>query len=154
MKRFLSILVAIVLTTLTLSAQNSEVGYHAPQIQEVEWISDPMEKSDKFLLVEFFHSTNEDCRARIEVCNTIARDYRHTLQVVMLTREPAEQVASMLLHDYQYFYVGVDEGGETFRAFGTSHVPYAVVIDPKGVIIWTGNPTQLNNHTLEKLLYR
>lgn len=140
------------MTTLTLSAQRVEVGYYAPRIEGVEWISDPYVASNKYLLVEFFHSTNQDCRARIEVCNSLARDYRNSLEVVMFTREPSEQVASMLLHDYQYFYVGVDESGKLFRAFGTNYVPYAVVINPKGRIVWTGNPTLLTKDTLEKLL--
>lgn len=156
MKRFLCILAIVVasLNTLSLSAQRAEVGSYAPYIGGVEWISDRLEKSDRALMVEFFHSSNKDCRDHIEHLNALACDYRHDMDVLMLTREPSEQVAGMLLHEYQYFYVAIDESGKVFRAFDVSHVPYAVIINPKGVIIWAGNPLSLNVSTIKKLLHK
>ncbi len=157
MKRFLFILLwvgMVTLNTLSLSAQRAEVGTYAPHIDEVEWISDRLEESDKALMVEFFHSSNVDCREHIEDLNAMACDYRYDMDVLMLTREPAEQVAGMLLHEYQYFYVAIDESGKVFRAFGVSHVPYAVVINPKGIIVWAGNPLSLTDSTIKKLLHK
>lgn len=124
----------------------------APRIRGVEWISDRLEESDKALMVEFFHSSNKDCREHIDHLNALACDYRSEMDVVMLTREPSEQVAAMLLHEYQYFYVAIDESGNLYRSFDVSHVPYAVVINPKGIIIWAGNPWALTDTTLKKLL--
>ncbi|MBO7300351.1 MAG: TlpA family protein disulfide reductase [Tidjanibacter sp.] len=151
MKRIL-ILIFTLLGTLSLSAQRVDVGARAPRIRGVEWISDEPEKSKRALMVEFFHSSNEDCREHIDHLNALASDYRHEMDVVMLTREPAEQVAYMLLHEYQFFYVATDESGDMFRSFGVSHVPFAVIINPKGTIVWMGNPLTLNNKTLKKLL--
>ncbi|MBO5805390.1 MAG: redoxin domain-containing protein [Tidjanibacter sp.] len=153
MKRLCLILLYTILGVLTAVAQHIEVGSHAPHIKNVEWISDrPELMGGRFLMVEFFHSAAEDSRAHIEPCNALAHDYRKQMDVVVLTREPAEQVAGMLLHEYQYFYVASDESGETYRAFGVSHVPYAVIVNPKGVIVWAGNPIKLSTTTIEKLL--
>lgn len=156
MKRFWCILLVAVasLNALSLWAQRVEVGARAPHITDVEWISDPLERSDKALMVEFFHSSNEECRDHIEHLNALACYYRNEMDVLMLTREPSEQVAGMLLHEYQYFYVATDESGRQFRAFDVKHVPYAVIISPKGVIIWAGNPMTLNDSTIKKLLYK
>lgn len=154
MKRFLCILATCVATTLSLSAQSVEIGSRAPRIRDVVWISDRLEEGDnKALMVEFFHSSNKECRNHIDTLNNIARDYRHKMDVLMLTREPSEQVAGMLLHEYQYFYVATNESGSMFRLFDVTHVPYAVVINPKGFIIWAGNPLTLTNKTIEKLLH-
>lgn len=153
MKRLFCILLSAIFGLLTAAAQLVEVGSHAPRIRNVEWISDRPELADeRFLMVEFFHSAAEDSRAHIEPCNALARDYRKQMDVVVLTREPAEQVAGMLLHEYQYFYVASDESGQTYRAFGVSHVPYAVIVNPKGIIVWAGNPIKLTTTTIEKLL--
>lgn len=154
MKRLVSIVVLLVAAVWSLWGQRVEVGAKAPRIREVEWISDKFETpaTPMPMLVEFFHSTNSDCRARIDVCNEIAKHLRHELRVVMLTREPAEQVASMLLHEYQYFYVASDERGDTFRAFGVNHVPYAVVVGASGKVVWCGNPVELTTEQLKKII--
>lgn len=103
-------------------------------------------------MVEFFHSAAPECRARIESCNAIAHDFGPQLDVVMLTREPTEQVVSLLLHEYQYFYAASDESGGTYRAFEVSHVPYALIINPEGTIVWAGNPLKLTTSTIEKIV--
>ena len=124
----------------------------APYIHGVEWISDSPERSGKARMVEFFHSSNDECREHIEHLNALACYYRNDMEVVMLTREPSEQVAGMLLHEYQYFYIAADESGGLFRAFDVKHIPYALIINPKGVIIWAGNPLTLTNEILKKTL--
>jgi hypothetical protein len=152
MKRLLCIIVATIATTLSLRAQRVEVGSIAPQIRGVEWISDTPQLGGRALMVEFFHSSNEDCRAHIELCNNLSHLFLDKMDVVMLTREPAEQVASLLMHEYQFFYVATDESGNVFRSFGVNHVPYAVIINPKGTIVWVGNPLTLDSKTIKKLL--
>ena len=103
MKRFLCILLVAIACSnaASLWAQRVEVGSRAPHIADVEWISDPLEESGKWLMVEFFHSSNKDCREHIDHLNALAKDYRHDMEVLVLTREPSEQVAAMLLHEYQ-----------------------------------------------------
>jgi hypothetical protein len=152
MKRLLCIIVATIATTLSLRAQRVEVGSIAPQIRGVEWISDTPQLGGRALMVEFFHSSNEDCRAHIELCNNLSHLFLDQMDVVMLTREPAEQVASLLMHEYQFFYVATDESGDTFRAFGVNHVPYAVIISPRGEVIWIGNPWTLSKEIIENLI--
>ncbi len=151
MKRIATFIVALFACQM-LAAQHVEVGAYAPKIEGVEWISDCPDSQGKYLLIQFFHSANHHCREGIELCNNLAREYRSVMDVVTLTREPAEQVAAMLLHQYQYCYVATDESGELFRAFETDHVPYALMVDPNGHIIWAGNPTRLTTTNIEKLL--
>lgn len=152
MKRTLCIIFLLLGAALSLSAQQVEVGSRAPRIGQVEWISDTPQLGERALMVEFFHSSNKDCRDHIAPCNTISHMFLDEMDVVMLTREPSEQVASLLMHEYQFFYVASDESGATFRAFGAKHVPYAVIIDTKGVIVWTGNPWSLTKEIIENAI--
>lgn len=152
MKRFLCIALLLLGATLSLSAQRVEVGSKAPKIGQVEWISDTPHLGERVLMVEFFHSANRDCRDHIATCNTLAHMYLDDMDVVMLTREPSEQIASLLMHEYQFFYVASDESGKTFEAFGASHVPYAVIITTRGVIAWTGNPLTLTREIIDNII--
>jgi hypothetical protein len=118
----------------------------------VEWISDAPEEIGGITMVLFFHSSNKECRELIEVCNALAYNFRDNMNVIVLTREPAEQVASLLMHDYQFFYVATDEEGDLFEDFGARHVPYAVIINRKGRIEWTGNPCYIDQNTIQNII--
>lgn len=103
-------------------------------------------------MVVFFHSSNEECRTYINICNALAYEFRDNLNVVVVTKEPAEQVTSMLMHDYQFFYAATDEKGALFEDFNVRHVPYAVIINRKGYIVWAGNPLNLDTKTIQNTL--
>lgn len=130
--------------------QNVAVGARAPRIEVSEWLTDKPSLKGKALLVEFFHSTNPACRERIELLNQLAANYKDVLNVVVVAREPREQIAEMMLHDYQHFYVAIDEQGEVFSRFEVRYVPFSVLADRKGVILWTGNSALLDSKTLDK----
>lgn len=152
MKRTLCILLALLGVTTSLWAQKGEVGERAPRIDGVEWISDAPEEIDGITMVLFFHSANKECREHIESYNTLAYEFRDDMNLIVLTREPAEQVASLLMHDYQFFYVATDEQGHLFEDFGVRHVPYAVIINRKGRIEWAGNPYYIDKNRLQNII--
>ena len=56
----------------------------------------------------------------------------------------------MMLHEYQHVYVAIDEPGSVFGQFEVRYVPFSVLADRKGVILWTGNSALLDSKTLDK----
>lgn len=135
-----------------LSAQRVVVGSYVLTSMDTEWLTDAPNLKGKALFVEFFHSANADCRARVEEVNELAYTYNNIMNVVVVAHEPAEQVASLLLHDYQNAYVAIDEQGLFFGRFEVPHVPYALLISERGEVLWLGNPMRLDKKTIEKLL--
>lgn len=156
MKRLVTMVVcALVLTCGTMCAQQRHAvgGYALPIGNHREWLSDrPEDLVGKALLVEFVHTANSRCREDVEKANEWAHTYNNILNVVMVTREPAEQVVAVLMHEYQYAYVALDEQGTIYRKFEVPHVPYAVLLSPQGGVLWMGNPANLNGEMLEQLL--
>ncbi len=153
MKKFLLVMAFVVLGTGVLSAQRVAVGRYVMPAMDVVWLSDrPVLNNGKILFLEFFHSTNELCRARVDEVNELAYTYNNILNVVVVAREPAEQVASLLLHDYQNAYVAIDEKGVVFKQLDVPHVPYSIFISAQGKILWAGNPARLTMATIEKIL--
>lgn len=118
----------------------------------VEWLTDRPSTRGKALLVEFFHTTNVACMEHVDVLNEWAGELAEWLNVVVVTREPSEQVAPILMHEYQYSYVAIDEGGVLFNLYEVPYVPYAVLIDPKGEVLWVGNGAALSKENIKKLL--
>ena len=153
MKRFLLIVAFVALGVGVLSAQRVSVGRYVMPTLDAVWLSDrPALNDGKALFLEFFHSTNTQCRARVDEVNELAYTYNNILNVVVVAREPAEQVASILLHDYQNAYVAIDENGDVFKQLEVPHVPYSILISAQGEVLWIGNPTRLTKATREKLL--
>ena len=153
MKRLVLIVMCVMLGAGALSAQRLvAVGRYITPTMNVKWLSDSPALGGKALLLEFFHSANSDCRSRVEEVNDLAYTYNNILDVVVVAREPVEQVASILLHDYQNAYVGIDEQGALFGQMEVPHVPYAILLSPRGEVLWLGNPTKLTTATLDKLL--
>lgn len=133
-------------------AQSSVIGSKAEKIEGVEWLSDEPTLKGRAMLMEFFHSSNANSVKRIDLCNQTAKDYYGRLNVVIMTREPAEQISKLLLKEYQYSYVGVDDKGDIFNKYGVFYVPYAVIVDKKGIIRWTGNPRLLTYEIIDKIV--
>lgn len=146
-------LVGLLLGVGSLSAQYIVVGgYVTLPSQGVRWLSDRPDLKGKALLVEFFHSANAQCRERVEEVNRLAHTYNNILNVAVVAREPVEQVADILLHQYQYAYIALDEQGTLFAQYEVPHVPYALLLSERGEVLWFGNPTHLNAETIEQLL--
>lgn len=141
---------ALLAGVATSYGQYIAVGARAPRIEASEWLTDKPSLRGKALLVEFFHSTNPACRERIDQLNQLADNYKEVLNVVVVAREPREQIAEMMLHEYQHVYVAIDEPGSVFGQFEVRYVPFSVLADRKGVILWTGNSALLDSKTLDK----
>ena len=169
MKRFLLIVAFVALGVGVLSAQRVSVGRYVMPTLDAVWLSDrPALNDGKALFLEFFHSTNTQCRARVDEVNELAYTYNNILNVVVVAREPAEQVASILLHDYQNAYVAIDEiarqvirdigynsgemcfDGNSCAVLTSVHAQSPDIA--MGEVLWIGNPTRLTKATIEKLL--
>ena len=147
MRRLITILVLLV-CPLTLAAQQIVLGSRAPRIDRVEWFSDRPNLDNKPMVVEFFHSSNADCLARIDECNRLASLHPDSLNYIMVVREPQEQVAPLLFKEYQYYYIACDEDGSLFKAYGVSYVPNAFVVDSRRTVRWSGNPQKLSDREI------
>ena len=53
-------------------------------------------------------------------------------------------VISSLLGGNPSYRVGYDGDGSVFSAFSARYVPYSVIYDKRGRILWVGNPSSLS----------
>ena len=132
-------------------AQRLVIGEKAPEVKVSEWLGGRAPGSGA-TLVDFFHSSNPQCVANLDKLNTIAGSYGNRLNVVVLSREGADKMASVASGKHYRFFMGEDDGGKTYNAFSVRFVPFAALIDARGRLVWTGNVSALTNSTIDSAL--
>lgn len=152
MKKSLPILALLILSVSTVAtAQKLAVGQKAPEIRIAEWLTTKPAAGEAQLL-HFFHTSSRDCADQLPKLDGFANKYAGCMSVVVVAREPAAKVRPAITGDDVRYLAALDEDGRTFAAFGVEYVPFGVLIDGKGKVLWFGNPGQLDEATLDGLL--
>jgi hypothetical protein len=85
--------------------------------------------------------------------NELAQAYgARGLSILALTKEQEERTLPWVKkHGVEYAY-GFDRSGEIHRWAGVRGIPYAVLLDAQGSVLWSGHPAQLDGAIIEKAL--
>ena len=97
-------------------------------------------------------SASEPSRKRIPVLDDLARRQAGKVSVVLLSREGADKIVPLFEGTNYAFAVALDDEGKTFDAYGVKFVPFSVLLDAKGRVLWFGNSSRLTSQDLDGLL--
>ena len=89
---------------------------------------------------------------RIPVLDDLARRQAGKVSVVLLSREGADKIVPLFEGTNYAFAVALDDEGKTFDAYGVKFVPFSVLLDAKGRVLWFGNSSRLTSQDLDGLL--
>ena len=103
-------------------------------------------------LVEFFFSRSEPSLRRLTVLDGFIRDHSERLNVILMVRESRERLAAALEGKGYAFTVALDDGNRTFAAYGVQFVPFAVLFDARGRVVWFGNSSKFGDAELQREL--
>lgn len=151
MKRIL-FTAALLLAALPLPAQRLVIGEKVPELKVEHWLSAAPSTGNKAVMVEFFHSSNPKSIERLARLDELARSNGENLTVIVLTREDAPAVTGRLLEGNPSYYAGYDASGTAFTSFEARYVPYSVIYDKRGRVLWVGNPSTLSNADVERII--
>lgn len=144
-------LVLAVSASAVASAQKLMIGQRAPELKTAQWLTGKPAEGRTQLLV-FYHSSSKEATDQLAQLDGYAKKYGEKLNVTILSREAEEKVRPLVLDRPRTYYVALDDNGKTFSSFGVQYVPFSVLIDGRGKMLWFGNPAQLDANTLIKLL--
>lgn len=110
-------------------------------------------QSGKPLVIEFWASWCGPCVELFPHLNKLYGELEGTgIQFVALTREPVHHV-SKYLHSQELLYpVGVDTEAQYGKALNVTHIPFAVIVDAEGRVVWSGHSGRLSKARIERSL--
>jgi thiol-disulfide isomerase/thioredoxin len=133
------------------AGDNSPIDKPAPELTVEKWLTHKPVTADKFVLVFFWKSDSAPCRRAITDLNTLQKKYPDNLVVVGITTEP-EKIVSQMTDPHIDFASGVDTTGAMLHAAGVNSVPTVLLIDPKGILRYSGHPAALKDDVLGKII--
>jgi thiol-disulfide isomerase/thioredoxin len=115
------------------------------------------------VLLDFWAPWCAPCQERVPLLNALQADYRtQGLTVIGLERasplegEDVLERAAVGVDARQRvpfaYAVGPDPGGGLFARMGVRSLPYAVLVDRNGIVVWQGDPSRLSRATIEATL--
>ncbi len=131
-------------------SDQSPIGKPGPSLELEKWPGAPPVLKGKFVLVTFWTGWSLPCRKWIPQFNAFQKTFSDKLQVVgLLPEADAEDRSTQLKVE---FPVAVDEKGKIQSAVGAKSVPFVVLMDPNGIILYEGHPAALGDKELKALL--
>lgn len=127
-------------------------GQSAPALDVEKWLSgQPPDTAGKFVLIDLWATWCGPCRRSIPELNEFQRVFSDRLVVIGVTEEAELDVRQMKSPVIEYA-VAVDMQGRMNHELEVTAIPYCILVDPKGVVRYEGNPLYLNQVKLGNLL--
>lgn len=118
---------------------NSILNMDAPKLEVEKWLSDKPEMEGKFILLEFWATWCGPCRKAIPKLNAWSKTFKDDLVVIGISHEDEQTVRDMINPKIEY-YSAIDTRALTKTELNVKGIPHALLITPKGTVIWEGFP--------------
>jgi thiol-disulfide isomerase/thioredoxin len=160
--RFLPLLLAAPLAHAQAPPGPPEAGDRLPPIA-VEGLTQTEARSfsdfyGRAVLLEFFAHWCGPCALSVPHLNELQEEYgARGFSVVAVTGEGAKKTEPWIRKRGAKYAYGYDPKGEVHGLFqvltpGGRGIPFAALVDPFGTVLWTGNPSGLNEELIERSL--
>ena len=129
------------------------LGKTAPALQVDKWLSEQPTTEGKFVLLSFWASWSAPCRQAIPELNALQKKYADKLTVIGVTTETETDLSQMSEPRIEYASA-IDAKAKLSAAAGVTSIPYVLLTDSKGVVLYEGHPAALTDKKLQAILAR
>jgi thiol-disulfide isomerase/thioredoxin len=125
------------------------VGTKAPEFKADEWLSETPDMKGRFVALDFWGTHCKPCIAGFAHINELHRKFKDKI-VFIATTEQARPGVPEDVYTFQggapiEFYSMLKK---SFDAYNVQGIPYMVVVDPTGIVRFSGNGHDLDEQTL------
>jgi len=153
MTRYLLVLLVLLFCSVTTYGQRLMIGEKLPDMNSVEWLERQPVRNKKVYVIEFLHTKSQPSASRLEMLADIATNIP-SLDIITIFKEPREAVAAFIGEQKSKLYPAIDKGGGIFTRYGIRFVPFSIVVDKKGAVLWFGNSSLLTESEMRKIIIR
>ncbi|MEY8848468.1 TlpA family protein disulfide reductase [Psychroserpens sp. XS_ASV72] len=104
--------------------------------------------------IDFWATWCAPCVYANEYLEVLQRQYPDEFYVVSLSEEVPEKVKRHIEKHPTDLAVAIDYQGENFDAHSVKILPYGILVDTRGNVLWKGSPTDFKSADLESFLKR
>jgi cytochrome c biogenesis protein CcmG/thiol:disulfide interchange protein DsbE len=119
-----------------------------PELAVEKWISASPNTQGKFVLIDFWASTNDASVKFISKLNDFQQRFATNLAIVGISDETEDDVRKIEDPKIEYSS-GIDTQGQMETALELKALPYVLLIDTNQVVRWEGNPLNTTNALTE-----
>lgn len=155
MKTFLKIVAVIVLCLLLKSLFFRTIDLKKEHLLPLDltYVQGSKPADNQPLLLEFWATWCPPCRESVPQLNAIFAQYQSKgLNVVGISTESALTVESFMKQVPMHYTVALDADKRYAQALNVDLIPHAFLINRQGKIVWDGNPMELAEGDINKLL--
>ncbi len=150
MKKIIIALLASIVLFDFASAQTIITGEKTPELKVSQWLNSNKIRSDTPTLLEFFVSQSIPSQKRLPILDALAKQYKGGLNIIIISKENQNKIMPLLNGKDYSFAVAIDDEGKTFSNYGVQFVPFSVLTDAKGKVVWFGNSCHLTNDIIQR----
>jgi len=134
-------------------SEKSLLGKPGPKLEVDKWLGEKPALEGKFVLMSFWAPWSAPCKQWIPELNALQKKYSDKLVVVGITAGPETDVAEMTEPRID-FASAVDSKAKLSAAAGITSIPYVVLSDPQGIVLYAGHPGAITDKKFPAILAR
>jgi cytochrome c biogenesis protein CcmG, thiol:disulfide interchange protein DsbE len=143
--------------TASLSTTNKVVAksflrQHGPDLPGLQWISGSPDTRDKFVLVDFWATTNELSVNFIGKLNDFLKHLGDRLVIIGISNESEDVVRNKVIDPNIEYSSALDTQNQLQTTLELTEIPYALLVDTNWIVRWEGNPLNKTNALTESTL--
>ncbi|AWL78974.1 TlpA family protein disulfide reductase [Capnocytophaga canimorsus] len=120
--------------------------------QRIEYSELASPKDKKLFFIDYWATWCAPCITVASYLTTLQEQFRDDLYVISLTQESPDVVKPFLQKHHSKLAVSIDYEGENFKKHKVRALPYGVLLNAQGEVLWKGNPANITANMIRGFL--